>query len=235
MRFLTFNPGGVKKGSQVAQRKGDWLLSFISQCPDFVALAIQETHCLGLDECCQAVQDMASLYTVVMSPPLPGDTFAGVALVISREYKVEQERVVIGGRVLVVRVASVVDGGVFDLVVVYGYPQGRDEWLGEMEGAVDDAVPVVVLGDFNFVTDVRDRDSDCMHDYDVRQARKMGDLERGLDLVDTFRLTNPEDREYSYVGAGRSRIDRCYVSGALGGRVRACRYHSVLGSQRGIG
>ena len=92
---------------------------------------------------------------------------------------------------LAVRVASVVDGSVLDLVVVYGYPHGRQEWLGEMEGAVDDAVPAVVLGDFNFVTDVRDRDRGAMNEYDVRQARKMGEIEGGLDLVDTYRLTNP--------------------------------------------
>ena len=235
MRFFTHNAGGLKRGGQNAQAKGDWLLSHITGCPDFAALAIQETHCEGLGDFCQAVCDMAGLFTVVMSPPLPGDPYAGVALVISREYKVEQERVVLGGRVLAVRVASVVDGGVLDLVVVYGYPHGRQEWLGEMEGAVDDAVPAVVLGDFNFVTDVRDRDRGAMNEYDVRQARKMGEIEGGLDLVDTYRLTNPEDRVYSFVATGgsRSRIDRCYVSGVLAGRVKMCRYLRVLAKERG--
>ena len=178
---------------------------------------------------------MANLCTVILSPPVPGDGFAGVMFVISREYKVEQERVLLAGRVLVVRVAGVVAGDVWDVVVVYGYPAGRRAWLGELEGAVDGVVPAVVLGDFNFVTDVRDRDGDRMHWYDDRQARKMGDLERGLDLVDTYRLTNPDDREYSFVntGGGRSRIDRCYISGVVAGRVKGCRYHRVLGKEGG--
>ena len=38
------------------------------------------------------------------------------------------------------------------------------------------------------MTDVRDRDIDRMHDYDVRQGARMGDLMRGLDFDDAYRL-----------------------------------------------
>ena len=139
----------------------------------------------------------------------------------------------IGGRVMAVRVANVVFGYVMDLVVVYGYPMGRQEWLGEMAAAVDPTVPTVVMGDFNFVTDVRDRDRGVMHEYDVRQAGRMGDVTGGLDLFDAYRLLHEADREYSFIGVGRSRIDRFYVDGLLAGRVKGCRYLPVLGRETG--
>ena len=186
MRFLTYNAGGLV--GPVAQAKGDWLLSYLCNNGDVGALAVQETHCGESDQFCQAVRDMGDRFSVVHSPAVDGDGYAGVMLVISREFRVEEERVLIGGRVMAVRVASVVYGYVMDLVVVYGYPQGRQEWLGEMAAAVDVTVPTVVMGDFNFVTDVRDRDSDVMHDYDVRQSGRMGDVAGGLDLFDAYKL-----------------------------------------------
>ena len=140
MRFLTYNAGGLKRGAR-GQMKGNWLLSFLSANSDVVALALQETHCQCMQDFCQAFRDIAERYTVICSPPDLDDSYAGVALVISREYEVEAERVMLGGRVLAVRVRSLVYGSVFDLVVVYGYPAGRREWLGEMEGAVDSMVP----------------------------------------------------------------------------------------------
>ena len=232
MRFLTYNAGGLGRGP-VAQSKGDWLLSYLCNNGDVGALAIQETHCGESGQFCQAVRDMGDRFTVVHSPAADGDGYAGVMLVISREFKVEEERVMIGGRVMAVRVANVVYGYVMDLVVVYGYPTGRQEWLGEMATAVDVTVPTVVMGDFNFVTDVRDRDSDMMHEYDVRQAGRMGDLTGGLDLFDAYRLLHEADREYSFIGVGRSRIDRFYVDGLLAGRVKGCRCLPVLGRETG--
>ena len=138
---------------------------------------------------------MSDRFTVVHSPPVDGDGYAGVMLVISREYQVEAERVVLAGRVLAVRVRSLVYGSIMDLVAVYGFPGGRQEWLGEMEGAVDITVPTVVMGDFNFVTDTRDRDSDRMNGYDVTMAGRMGDLTRGLELVDAYRLLLPDSKK----------------------------------------
>ena len=102
-----------------------------------------------------------------------------------------------------------------------------------MERAVDDTVPTVIMGDFNFVTDVRDREGDTLTRYDVAQADKMGNLERGLNLADTFRLADGPDREYSFVGSGKSRIDRCYVNAQLAARVKGCRYLRVLGKETG--
>ena len=110
MRFLYWNASGLKKGSSVAsanaQAKADWLLSYLGRAGAF-CLGMQETHCDGLDDFPQAMRDICDLYTVIHSPPMPGDPYAGVALVISREFQVEPERVMLGGRVLVTRVTSV--------------------------------------------------------------------------------------------------------------------------------
>ena len=127
MRFLTYNAGGLSGRGQNAQRRGSWLLSLLSGGGDIGALALQETHCFSDDDLCQAVKDMAARYTLVHSPATGGDAFAGVMLVISREFEVVQERVMIAGRVVTVRVRNVVFGYEMDLLVVYGYPGGRQE------------------------------------------------------------------------------------------------------------
>ena len=137
MRFLTYNAGGLTGRGQRGQRVASWLLSLLDGGADIGALALQETHCREDGELCQAVRDMGVRYTVVHSPAVGDDGWAGVALVISREFEVIEERVMLAGRVMTVRVRNVVFGYVMDLVVVYGYPQGRQEWLGEMAAAMD--------------------------------------------------------------------------------------------------
>ena len=160
MRFLTYNPGGLGGGPR-ARQKGSWILSYLQRGSDIGAFALQETHCSDIEQLCQPVQDMRLSHHVLHSGFADGDGYAGVCLVISREFEVVNERVLSVGRLVMVRVRSVVFLHEIDLVVIYGYPGdrlgGTRALIESLEAAVDDSVPVVVMGDWNFVIDAVDR------------------------------------------------------------------------------
>ena len=62
-------------------------------------------------------------------------------------------------------------------------------------------------------------------------------LEIGLGLVDSFRVTNPKRRVYSYThtnGSSRSRIDRIYISSDIQGTVLSSVYENTFSSDHKI-
>ena len=165
MKLISWNANGLKSGP-VGQRKADWLLSYMGSHNDIVALAVQETHCQDVAHLAQAIHDMKLKYTVIHSPSTDGDERAGVLLVISKEYKVEDEQHLIQGRVLRVRLLSTIYQTNLDVIVVYGYPAARQPWINHVIDAVDSLVPTIILGDFNFVREPKDRSTNTMTQYD---------------------------------------------------------------------
>ena len=121
----------------MGQRKASWLLGELERASDVVAVGIQETHCSSDLELCQAVLDMSDRWHLVTSPAANGDGFAGLALVVSREFTVMRTNVALQGRVLIVRVRSDVYDSEFELVLVYGYPSGRQDWLHTIQPALE--------------------------------------------------------------------------------------------------
>ena len=98
MRILSWNSNGLKRGGVSSQAKANWLLNYLDTHSDFGLLAIQETHCQDGDQMAQAIYDMELKYTVIHSPAIDGDEYAGIMLVISKEFVVEEEQRVIEGR-----------------------------------------------------------------------------------------------------------------------------------------
>ena len=110
VRFLSFNAGGLRRGNDGAQRKGSWLLHQLETGADIGVLALQETHCRDDGDFCQTVLDMRLRYGWVHSGPVDGDAYAGIGLVVSREYRILASEVLRGGRVLAVTLESVLFG-----------------------------------------------------------------------------------------------------------------------------
>ena len=237
MRFLTYNPGGLGGGPR-ARQKGSWILSYLQRGSDIGAFALQETHCSDIEQLCQPVQDMRLSHHVLHSGFADGDGYAGVCLVISREFEVVNERVLSVGRLVVVRVRSVVFLHEIDLVVIYGYPGdrlgGTRALIESLEAAVDDSVPVVVMGDWNFVVDGLDRCGGAVSTWEAACGRHMASVLEGTGLCDAFRVDGNTDIVFSYEqGLHRSRIDRMYLDGVTAGRVKGCRYFWVDGVSSG--
>merc|ERR1712002_207617 len=165
MRFLAWNASGLLKNG-VNQVKADWLLSYLNNHSDIAALAIQETHCQNIDRFCQAIHDISDKYSVVHSFPVDGDEWAGIMIIISKEYEIISQHNIIEGRVLCVRIKSLIYQTEMDVFAVYGYPAGRQPWIHKMGDAIDNLIPTIIMGDFNFVSSPLDRVSNTMNHYD---------------------------------------------------------------------
>ena len=231
MKITTWNANGVSRKNN--QAKVDWLLTYLQLNPDIAVLALQETHCQDDSEYSQALHDIKLKYTVIHSPSQDGDGFAGVMLIISKEYKVLIEQTVIAGRVLYVRLESEIYGTTFDLISLYGYPSGRQDIMKDATDMIDLLTPTVILGDFNFVTDKIDRSSNTMFSNDTARANDSEPLFEALGMQDAFRLKHGDKREFSYIKtSSKSRIDRIYVNESLQNKILQCKHIAVLGRER---
>lgn len=73
--------------------------------------------------------------------------------------------------------------------------------------------PNIMLGDFNLVEDSLDR-LPCHHD-DANAVAALGELKSNMNLIDGWRRTNPDKREYTHQhapNASQGHIDRIYIS-----------------------
>jgi hypothetical protein len=81
----------------------------------------------------------------------------------------------------------------------------------------------LILGDFNFVNSIMDRNSQRLNRVDLETQKVWDSFESEFNLQDCFRLTNPSRRLYSYISKSnkkvKSRIDRIYISSNLSGRI----------------
>ena len=229
MRILSWNSNGLKRGGASSQAKANWLLNYMDTHSDLALLAIQETHCQDGDLMAQAIYDMELKYTVIHSPAIDGDEHAGVMLIISKEFEVEDEERIIEGRVMRVRLLNKIYQTNLDIIVVYGYPAGRQPWIHQVTDAVDSPVPTVILGDFNFVRKPQDRSTNYMLDYDIRQTTLSEAFFETLELEDAYRLIHGDKIEFSF--AKKSRIDRIYVNESFHGKIKSFNFTTVLGRE----
>ena len=226
MKISTWNANGLinKKG----QEKADRLLTYLQSNPDIAVLVLQETHCQDENRFAQAIHDIKLNYTAIHSPPTDGDGYAGVMLIISKEFKVEIVRTVIEGRVLYVRLESEIYGTTLDVIAYYGHPCGRQTLINDATDAIDPLVPTVLLGDFNYVTDKIDRGDNNMYPYDVNQTNITTPLFEALGLEDAFRHMHGDKREFTYGKKSKSRIDRIYLNESLQNKIKQCKHITVL-------
>ena len=142
------------------------------------------------------------------------------------------------GRVMSVRVKCSMTDECLNFVVVYGKAAGVDggAWLDGLVDVMDQTYTTVVLGDFNFVEDEKDREGGAvMLEYDRTLARKFGDKMGGWDLQDVFRAVRGDDDDFTYCHhhGARSRIDRVYTEPELVGRVTKVTSKPFLGQVKG--
>ena len=157
---VTWNAGGLHRGSGVGGQRGDWLLREWGEDGCLRVMAIQETHCKDDGDLCDSVRDLSARLNVIHSPAVDGDAFAGVMLVLARDWEVIESVVGVPGRVLSVRVKCGVTEECLNFVAVYGKAGGADggAWLDGLADVMDQTYTTVVLGDFNFVQEDRDRE-----------------------------------------------------------------------------
>ena len=136
---VTWNPGGLNRGGGNGRQRGDWLLKEWDEDRSLRVMAIQETHCKDDGDLCDGVRDMRARLNVFHSPAVEGDAFAGVMLVLTRDWGVIDSVVGVPGRVLSVRVKCCVTEECLNFVVVYGKTGGGDggAWIDGLADVMD--------------------------------------------------------------------------------------------------
>jgi len=185
-------------------------------------LAIQEAHLT--DELANNVNRAFETKMALFHSPLP-DTrnAAGVAIVINKSI-LNADRVtceeIIPGRAILATINWHANTKI-KILNIYAPNDTRAnvnfwEKLNEITMSNPNLKPDLMLGDFNLVEDSLDR-LPC-HQDDANAVAALGELKSNLHLIDGWRNTHPDKREYTHQhapNASQGRIDRIYITQEL--------------------
>ena len=185
-------------------------------------LAVQETHLM--DELAETFSTLFETRLKMFHSPLPEtNNAAGVAIVINKSLVDSGGvtcEVLIPGRAILATIPWHA-GSTMKVLNVYApnSPCNNELFWEELDVITSTNAsrrPDVMLGDFNLVEDSLDR-IPC-HPDSANAVAALGVLKGNLDLVDGWRRTFPDRREYSHLhtpNASQGRIDRIYVTSDL--------------------
>ena len=146
-------------------------------------------------------------------------------MVLTKDWEVTESIIGVPGRVLAVRAKNRLFGDQMNFVTVYGKSGGSDSgaWLNGLETVLCDDHTNVIIGDFNFVTEAKDRkgNADGLNSYDVSLTTKYTNTVGGWNLRDAFRETEGDVDGFTYRHdcGWESRIDRLIVDEEFVGKI----------------
>jgi len=185
-------------------------------------LAVQETHLT--DELATSFELAFETKLRLFHSPLPDmRNAAGVAIVVNKGLLNADgitSTTLIPGRAILTKIPWHAGSTIKVLNVYAPNSGGENEAFWERLNAITldnpSLRPDIMLGDCNLVEDALDR-LPCHPDHPGAVAA-LGELKYNLDLVDGWRRTFPDRREYSHhhaPNASQGRIDRIYITNAL--------------------
>ncbi|GBE83698.1 hypothetical protein SCP_0507540 [Sparassis crispa] len=217
---LNMNSRGVTDPTNPTSKWGD--IHQLIKDKRIGALALQETH-LAPEDTARLLQIFGKHLHIISSPDPLSISTRGVALVLNKDITNTanvRSTEVIPSRALLVTLPW---HGTLTLhiLVVYAPNQSTPNckfWqnLQTKWSEMGLPTPDLFLGDFNLVEDQLDH-SPC-HGDALAVTTALQDLRTFFGTQDGWRLTNPEDQNFTYPVLGtssRSRIDRIYISEEL--------------------
>jgi hypothetical protein len=136
----------------------------------------------------------------------------------------------IRGRLSYIKLCNTANSEIKNIFSYYGKARNSiDEWKQNFQiiqnKMIDnDLENVVLMRDFNFITSVLDRNTQYLNSIDNAAIPQFIELQNAVNVIDSFRISNPKRRLYSYYhtdGKSKSRIDRIYTGVELSLRVEA--------------
>lgn len=185
-------------------------------------LAIQESHLT--EELANKINTLFETKLLLIHSPLPeSNNTAGVAIIINKGLlstnKITHETL-IPGRAIMVTIPWHADKPLKILNIYAPNDSNANEkfWdtLNEKINANPHLKPDTMVGDFNLTEDSLDR-LPC-HPDDPAAVTALGNLKSNLNLVDGWRRTYPDRREYSHQhvpNISQGCLDRIYISNNL--------------------
>jgi len=149
------------------------------------------------------------------------------------------------GRLLYIKIKNQASEEITHLFSIYcnpGDPKKQKDLIGKLRDKISlndlNMERCIVMGDFNFVTSILDRNSQSMNRTDLETNKEWAPFEEKMNLQDTFRLNCPSKRLYTFTSkankTNKARLDRIYCTSSLCGKIKSTIFTPTLLSDHKI-
>ena len=232
--IVHWNVNGLKsKGSPSYPDKIDTITSVLENFSSTRIFNIQETHFSENNDILAITNIYSHMYSYINTNAFREDRFSGILLLIRNTEEIIVHDIIVPGRLIFVKIRNNISKEILNIFSIYcnsGNSEKQKSIISQLERKVklDSLDNIIVVGDFNFVNSSLDRNSNNLNTVDLNTSKVWDNVEQGLNIQDTFRVTNPGLRRYSFTSRvnnkTKSRIDRLYASSNICGRIISSKY-----------
>ena len=204
---------------------------------------IQETHLRNDEEIPAKFKDYSHLYHIISAHATEEDKGAGILLFINKTEEILGSETLYPGRLLYVKTKNISTNETRNIFSIYAKSHTSKQEIKSIMSKINDKIEsdsldhIVILGDFNYVTSIQDRNSSCFNTIDNNYRHEWNKIQVKFGLVDAFRVTNPKRRYYTFDhtnGTSHARIDRVYTSNDLMGKILSNKFEYASESDHRI-
>ena len=206
------------------------IISFLENSCKTVVVNVQETHLKSESDLPLELLDYKNIYHIISTFASDTDRGSGITMFINKTEEITKTIYLLEGRLLLVTIKNKVSGETRNIFSFYGKSKNnRSEWSSHINKIKDSIINedldnVIILGDFNFVTSTKDRNTKRLNDIDVKACTEWNKMNEHIGLFDSFRVTNPERILYTHThtdNKSKSRRDRIYVTDDIRAKIES--------------
>ena len=226
--ILQWNISGLKCKESIYYQEKIESLSLIFENINTYIFSIQETHISKKEELPIIMNLYEHMFVYITSYSKDNDPYAGIIVGIRKTEEILLTEDLEQGRLIYVKIKNIASEKITNIFSIYCNPCDPEKQkllILKMRSRImlENLENIMILGDFNFVNSIMDRNSQRLNRVDVATQKVWDPFENDFNLQDCFRLTNPSRRLYSYLSKinkkSKSRIDRIYISANLSGKI----------------
>ena len=144
-------------------------------------LNIQETHISRNEELAEIISHYKHLYNFEITNAPDTDTYSGIIVCIRKTERLISSEILEEGRLMLVKIqneASNVIKNIFSIYCKSSNAEQQKSLISKMQDKIrlEKIENLVILGDFNFVSSVLDRNSQTLNRIDLETKKKYGTL-----------------------------------------------------------
>lgn len=161
------------------------------------------------------------------------DRSAGICIFVNKTENILIQKNLLEGRLIYIKLKNLATEDIKNIFSYYGKSRNTAlEWklsLDKMQEEIisNNLTNVTILGDFNFVTNLLDRNSNQLNTIDRTASTPWNDFIENCGLMDSYRITCPKRRIYTYKhtdNRSKSRLDRIYVDLEMSSKIEASNF-----------
>ena len=179
-------------------------------------LNVQETHISNNSDFPKKLKVYSHMYHCVSTYSNNADPYSGIFTFIRKTETLIKTETLVAGRLAYIKIQNAANKEITNIFSIYCSPSDsvkQKHLITKIREKImlDDLENCILLGDFNFVTSILDRNSQRLNRIDTETLKTWNPFENDFCLQDCFRLTNPGRRLYTFGSRSdkkiKSRID----------------------------